>query len=107
MLARLPEFPKIIQVDSLQVNPATTQIGPNSSPALNIHLHLTGFIFPNDGTATDPLAGATNGAPSPGGAAPEPGVPPAAGAAAAPPPQQRVMMTAPPAHANPRAGVGA
>ncbi len=52
LLYRLTEFPKILAVESVQVQPGTAAgargVVP-ASPELTVNLKLTGFIFPNDG----------------------------------------------------------
>jgi len=50
MLYRLTEFPKIMAVENVQINPqAGGSNGYNST--LNVKMKVTGFIFPNDGQA--------------------------------------------------------
>ena len=87
LLYRLTEFPKIMAVESVQVQPNTTaQTG--KTPQLTANVRLTGFIFPNDGTGAGTPAGtqdaviSANGAVSASsgnaGTAPAPARPPAA-----------------------------
>jgi Tfp pilus assembly protein PilO len=47
MLYRLTEFPKIMAVQNLQINPQASGGGYNST--LSVKMKVTGFIFPNDG----------------------------------------------------------
>jgi len=48
MLYRLTEFPKIMAVENVQINPQAG--GYNSyNSTLNVKMKVTGFIFPNDG----------------------------------------------------------
>jgi Tfp pilus assembly protein PilO len=51
LVYRLTEFPKIMAVESVQVQPGQN-VTAGQSPQLTVDLKLTGFIFPNDGKAT-------------------------------------------------------
>lgn len=86
MCYRLTEFPKIMQVDSVQLAPQGAT-APAQSPPLGVHLRLTGFIFPNDGTAAS--SAAMQPLPPPNASTLQPSAPaPAAPSSAAPAPPQ-------------------
>lgn len=76
LLYRLTEFPKILAVDRLQINPPGDV--SKGSPQLNVTLAVTGYLFKND---DKPVAATASGGPglalprSPGGA---PSLPPRA-----------------------------
>jgi Tfp pilus assembly protein PilO len=48
MLYRLTEFPKIMSVQNLQINPQVSG-GNGYNSTLSVKMKVTGFIFPNDG----------------------------------------------------------
>jgi Tfp pilus assembly protein PilO len=49
---RLTEFPKILSVESIQLQPPAN-VPPGGSPSLTVNLNLTGFIFKADEAASD------------------------------------------------------
>ena len=53
LLYRLTEFPKIMAVESVQVQPGTV-VQAGKSPQLTANLKLTGFIFKNDAAGEKP-----------------------------------------------------
>jgi len=55
LLYRLTEFPKILAVESVQVQP-TPNPKPGVSPELTVNLKLTGFIFKDEPAAARPAA---------------------------------------------------
>lgn len=61
LLYRLTNFPKILAVQSMQVQPSPNT-RPGAAPQLTVNLKLTGFIFPDDGkqVAEAPGAGVEN-----------------------------------------------
>lgn len=66
LLYRLTEFPKILAVESVQVQPgpaadaasAGVAGGGQAAPVLTANLRLCGFIFPDDGKTARPAAAA-------------------------------------------------
>ncbi len=68
LLYRLTEFPKIMSVESVQVQPGGAVL-PGKAPQLTANLKLTGFIFKNDAVEEKPTPAGT-AAPATGTAAP-------------------------------------
>ena len=87
LLYRLNDFPKILAVEGVTMQPHDPNLKANTTPQLTVNLKVTGFIFPKDG---EPMmnpnllspAVAAGGAPAASAASAAPGSPGSPGAKA-------------------------